>query len=342
MLKNELYKVFIKRKLIFLFLAILILESFIAFRGVSSELPTEEDKNHYLLLLNDLSGELTEEKKDKLLKEKALFDEAITIVEDPSTFEHYLSGRDGCTIFFKDADYAVRTGMPVINGCAWRALFGKPHQDLFLVAVQLVYVLLSEISENETNVTILKDASIKGRRRLYRIDVAIGFFLAILLSASVSLMRYIAVSNSFVLSDGGTIVQALDIFENSPFSQLSLAGAYFSTCMFKAVGLCAYTALVFIIGRIVCSSLTTALVSALVVTIPPYMLKAPGLYYFSPISLMQSTGFLYGNVVEEGTQIGGRIVWSTAAGKGALEVSLLIASILIATAFITGRRRNNT
>lgn len=71
---------------------------------------------------------------------------------------------------------------------------------------------------------------------------------------------------------------------------------------------------------------------------PPYIFKAPLLYYISPVSLMQSTGFLIGDVTET-VQNSEKIVLSAAAGRGSLEVSLAIAMILIVLSFvITGRK----
>lgn len=338
MLKRELHKVFLKRGLLYFFLIVLIGEAALIFSRVSRELPTKADRELYFSLVCAFSGELTDEKQAALADEKRLYEDAPFAMTDVELYSRYLSGRTGGAVFFEDADYAVSHGMPLVNGCLWRALFPKAAPDLLLAAAMLVFVIVSETAENETNVTMLKSTSQFGKKRLYLLDAAIGIVLAAVLSLSVSGFRFLAAANLFGLSGGGLPLVSHAAFENSPMSSISLLQGLVLVCTLSALGLAAYTALVFLIGRLTGSALTTALLSVLAVILPPYVLKAPVLYWFSPVSLMQSVGFLYGDVVWEGEQYGGRIVWSTAAGKGSLEASVVIAVALIAAAFIIGKR----
>ena len=339
MLRRELHKVFIRRKLLVLVIVVLAAEALIAFIGAGAELSNEEDRALYLSLCGEFSGKLTDEKREMLKHEKELFEEAGYACEGLEKYEKYLSGRNGGALFFSDADYAVKTGTPIVNACAWRALFGKPKQELLLASLMLVFVLVSETAENETNVTGLKRSSVFGGKRLYRLDAMIGLGLALTASASVSFIRFAAVALSYGLHGGNDSVAALSLFENSPLAAISLQGAFLFASALSALGLCAFTSLLFIIGRLSRSSVTTALCGVLIVILPPYVLKAPELYYASPVSLMQSVGFLIGDVVDEGAQFGGRIVWSTAAGRGSLAFSIFIALILVFSALtIYGRK----
>ena len=338
MLKQELKKVFLKRKLLFLVLLAFALEAWIAIRATSAELPASEDREQYLSLVNEFHGELTSEKLARIETEKALFEEALYMMEEPARYERYLSGQEGSAAFFRDADYAGKTNSPIINGLAWRGLFGKPRQDLILAALMLVFVLVCEISETETRAILLRKSSVFGHKRLYRLDALIGVCLAITLVVLSGVMRYVIVCFSFGLSDRGTSITALSIFENAPHAFLSLIRGYLFTRALAAVGLSAFTALLFILGRLLRSSISTALFGVLAVLMPPYIFKAPLLYYISPVSLMQSTGFLIGDVTET-VQNSEKIVLSAAAGRGSLEVSLAIAMILIVLSFvITGRK----
>ncbi len=339
MLKRELHKIFIKRGLVYFFLVVLVAEAGLIFSRVSRELPTAADRELYFSLVREFSGELTDEKKAALAEEKRLYDEASFAMDDMGQYSKYLSGRTGGWVFFEDADYAVSHGTQIINGCLWRARYPKASPDLLPASAMLVFVIVSETAENETNVTMLKSTSPFGKKRLYCLDAAIGVVLAVILSFLISLFRLIAAARFFGLSAGGLPLDSLSAFENSPLSALSLAQGLVLVCVLNALGLAAYTSLVFVIGRATGSALTTALLSVLAVILPPYVLDAPALYYFSPVSLMQSIGFLYGDIVWEGEQYGGRIVWSTAAGRGSLAFSVCFALILMIAALTTGKRR---
>lgn len=339
MLKRELHKVFIKRGLVYFFLVVLVAEAGLIFSRVSRELPTAADRELYFSLVREFSGELTDEKKAALAEEKRLYDEALFAMDDMGQYSKYLSGRTGGWVFFEDADYAVSHGTQIINGCLWRALYPKASPDLLPAAAMLVFVIVSETAENETNVTMLKSTSPYGKKRLYRLDAAIGITLAGLLSLMVSVLRLAAAYRMFGLSGVGLPLESLPVFENSPMPSLSLLQGFLLVCTMSALGLAAYTSLAFMIGRLTGSALTTALISVLAVILPPYVLDAPALYYFSPVSLMQSIGFLYGDIVWEGEQYGGRIVWSTAAGRGSLAFSVCFALILMIAALTTGKRR---
>ena len=340
MLERELHKVFIKRGLLYFFLVVLIAEAALIFARASRELPTKSDRELYFDLISTFSGEMTYEKQAVLAEEKRLYEDALFAVDDVGLYSKYLSGRTGGWVFFEDADYAVSHGKPIINGCHWRALYPNAAPDLLLAAAMLVFVIVAETAENETNVTMLKSTSPFGKKRLFRLDAAIGIALAVALSLLISLLRLIAAARLFGVSGGGLPLDSLSAFENSPLSALSLAQGLVLVCALNALGLAAYTSLVFVIGRATGSALTTALLSVLAVIMPPYVLKAPALYYFSPVSLMQSVGFLYGDVVWEGEEYGGRIVWSTAAGKGSLAASVLAALLIILAALILRKRRN--
>ncbi len=340
MLERELHKVFIKRGLLYFFLVVLIAEAVLIFSRVTRELPTRADRELYFDLISMFSGEMTAEKQAALAEEKRLYEDAPFAVDDVGLYSKYLSGRTGGWVFFEDADYAVSHGKPIINGCLWRALYPNAAPDLLLATAMLVFVIVSETAENETNVTMLKSTSPFGKKRLYCLDAAIGVVLAVILSFLISLFRLIAAARFFGLSAGGLPLDSLSAFENSPLSALSLAQGLVLVCALNALGLAAYTSLVFVIGRATGSALTTALLSVLAVILPPYVLKAPALYYFSPVSLMQSVGFLYGDVIWEGEEYGGRIVWSTAAGKGSLAVSVLAALLIILAVLIIRKRRN--
>ena len=341
MLKRELHKIFIKRGLVFFVLLALMAEAAVIFSGVSEELPTKADRELYFSLLDRFKGELTGEKQTEIQTEKKLYEDAPGAVDDIETYSCYLAGRTGGARFFEDADYAIERGTPIINGLMWRSLYPKTRPDLILAAVMLVFVILAETAENETNVTMLKSTSSLGRKRLYRLDVVIALALALVLSLIACAFRLAAVGCVFGFSDGNTPLPALSMFENSTLSNLTLVRGFALVSLLAALGLCGYAALVFIIGRLTGSALTTALVSVLALILPPYIFKAPVLYYFSPISLMQSTGFLIGDVVLEGAEYGGRIVLSAAAGKGSLVFSIIFAFLLIAAALIIQKRRTN-
>ena len=349
MIKQELKKIFLKRRLILLIAFILAAEAVLSAVGIRSELKTAADREVYTDLYNEFSGGMTAEKAEAIIAQKALFENAPFTAPDGYSTENmekvsrYLTGRLGATVFFEDADYAVRTGKPIVNGAAWRVLFPKERPDLLLAAAMLVFVIITETAENETNITLIKHTSPNGRRKLYLLDTAIGLALAVLLYAAAATIRLLAVSAAFGHSEWRSPLTALSLFENSPFASLALGQGWLFTIVLGTLGLSAFTSLMFLFGRLLRSSLTTALAGLLSVILPPYILDAPFIYYFSPVSLMQSVGFLFGDVFVEGQEYGGRIVFSTAAGTGSLVVSVCIAVLLIAAAMVyCGERRKRT
>ena len=317
---------------------VLAAEAAFAVLGLRSELKTDADREVYIGLYKEFSGGMTEEKAETILAEKVLFESAPfaapngTDAENADAISRYMTGRLGATVFFEDAEYAIKTGTPIVNAAQWRVLFPKESPDLLLAAAMLVFVIVTETAENETNVTLIKRTTPNGRRRICLIDAVIGLVLSVFMNAAAELIRLIAVSEFFGLSEWSCPLAAVSLFENSSFSSLTLGQGWLLTFALGALGLAAFTSLMFLFGRIARSSLTTALAGVLSVILPPYIFDAPLLYYFSPVSLMQSVGFLSGDVFLEGQEYGGRIVFSTAAGAGSLIVSVCIAALLIAAA----------
>ena len=351
MLRQEVKKIFLKRYVLAVLLALLLVESILCVKQSGSTFRSGFDKETYELYLDAYGGPLTAEKKDLIAQTFAcLSEETVLLDSDLSQAERQqietlvaasVRGRLGVEQFREIYDYAAaKEGRYIIHAGAWNDLFGTERIDFFCILAVILFTVLAFVAENETDITRIKDTTPKGKTLLYRTDLLLGLLFAALLSLTVSAMRLGVGLMQFSVHDVSAPLESLPMFENTPYA-ISLLGGYLLIAGIKAVGLAAFTALCFLFGNLFASSVTVVMGSLLAVLLPQYVLHTPLLYHLPPVSLLLGNGFFYGDVEVE-IENALPLVLSTASGAAALPISLLGAGLLIVAAFcVTGKRRKD-
>ena len=193
MLKQELKKIFIKRYYAVILLALLAAEIILCVVQSNKEGLSGFNKEAYARFVETYAGENTEE-KEKLLETSFLYlDNAddlrmlgeqfyqsgdITseeLAQLQAELQQYMSGRTGLGVFREHYAYAsAKPGREIINNEAWREIFANDTADLIIVLAIIVFTVSAFVAENETNFTLLRLTTPKGRKALYRADLAIG------------------------------------------------------------------------------------------------------------------------------------------------------------------------
>ena len=356
MLKQELKKIFLKRYYLFVLLALLIAEIVLCIAQGSREGLSGFNKEAYERFVNMYAGEITEEKAKQLetsffyldnADDLRMFGEAFYQSGDitgeefaqlQAELEQYMSGRTGLGVFREHYTYAsAKPGREIINSEAWTEIFSNEAADLLCVLAVIVFTVSAFVAENETNFSLLRLTTPKGRKALYRTDLRLGMVTAAVFSLLCSALRLSIGLVKWSIRDFGAPLESLELFENTSFGG-TLIGGYVTAAILKALGAAAFCAFCFILGNLFSSSVTVLLAGLLSVLLPQYVLRDARIYYVSPVSLLRGTGFLYGNVIlEEADSL--PFIISEAAGAAALPVSLFIAALIVLCAFLFVKKR---
>lgn len=357
MLRQELKKIFIKRYFLLFVIGVLIIELVMCITQSKDCFSSDYDKETYEKYIAAYSGELTEEKAElialnfeylnnpdewkskskELLRKGKITNEEYNIIE--KLLQETKLGSLGASVFQEDYEYfSSKTGREIINAKAWIFIFGSEKIDLFLVLLCIVFAVSAFVSENETNITLMKNTAPKGGKKLYRKDLLLGVSFITLFSFVINVMRLCVGVVQFSVNDLASSLESLSLFENTSYNISLIEGYIFATTI-KAVGYGAFMALCFVLGNVFDSAVTVVMGGMLSVLLPQYVFKAPIIYYLSPISLMLSNGFLFGDSVLSGEDYGGTVVLSVSSGQWALPISLITAILIFAVAFFYVKKR---
>lgn len=351
MLRQEVKKFFLKRYFLIVLVVVLLAEGVMCISQSRNTFNSYFDKETYEHYINAYGGSLTEEKKEMIeLNLAGLYDE--TVLKDGTLPKAQLQqvetmmaasvrGRLGVEQFREAYDYAAaKDGRDIIHVNAWNYLFGTERMDFFCILAVILFTVLTFVAENETNITLMKYATPKGKKQLYRMDLLSGILFAALLSLAVSALRFGVGVAQFSVHDFTAPLESLPLFENTRYS-VTLLGGYLLIAGIKAAGLAAFTALCFLFGNLFASSVTVVMGSLLAVLLPQYVLNAPFIYYIPPVSLLLGNGLFFGTVELE-IENNLPLVVSVSSGVAALPLSLLGASLLLGSAVCMTRKRRGT
>lgn len=357
MLKQELKKIFLKRYFLLFVIGVLVIEFAMCIAQSEDYFNSDYDKEAYEKYVAAYSGELTQAKAElmalnfeyinnpdewkskcnELLRKGKITNEVYHLIEE--LFQESKLGSLGVSVFQEDYEYfSSKTGREIIHAKAWSFIFGSEKIDFFLVLLCIVFAVSAYVSENETNITLMKNTAPKGGKNLYRNDLLLGVSFITLFSFVIDAMRLCVGIAQFSVNDFTSSLESLSVFENTSYN-ISLIEGYIFTTTIKAVGYGAFMALCFVLGNVFDSAVTVVMGGVLSVLLPQYVFKAPIIYYLSPISLMLSNGFLFGDSVLSGEDYGGTVVLSVSSGQWALPISLITATLIFAVAFFYVKKR---
>ncbi len=360
MLKNELKKIFIKKYFILIVAAFMIFEVVSVASLIGGLFETNSDKERYTELVATYEGEINEGAKLQLeaLYEKytsaegeketlreQLFSGEITNEEyeaETEKLKEYLSGRNIFLKFYEQREYVFEdsANRHIVNAEFWNVIFGSEKLDFIYIISVILLTFLAVISENESNISEIKNTCQKGGAKLHILDNSICITYAVLSSLFISVIRFITTVIYLGSSGLDSPIQSLPLFENSRFN-LTLFQLFLIVTALKMLGGAAFSALSITAGYFLKSSFSVLLFDLFAAVIPPYVLSSTILYYVSPISLLISNGFFFGDVVLSGDGVGGTIVYSVSVSTVALVMSIIFALFLIVLSYKSNKRRLN-
>ena len=358
MLKNELKKIFIKKGFICIVIALLLFEVVSCLISVNKIFQSSADKEKYVQWIHDFAGVVNEEKKKKIDDEYAVYlsaNERLNTLQEElesgkidvteynagsDALMKYLSGKDLFAEFYHECEYAFSNTKErqIINTRIWKWLFGEEKIDIFYVFTIIICVLLSVVSEYESSFTDIKNTCQNGRKKLYRLDLTICYLYAGITSLLLCAVKYMIIIPYTGINDAVSSLQSLPLFENSRFD-ISLFQGYLMISLVKTIGGISFSALCIMVSHWSKTSLSVILFALFAAIIPPYVLSSPALYCIPPVSLLIANGYLFGDVVVSGDDVGGTIVYSTSVNPIALVICISIAFGCIVTSFMFYKKR---
>ena len=201
---NEIYKVFIKRKLIILLIAVLIIECAITFSSLNKSTVMDEDSlivyNQYI---DEYGGELTDEKREKIehiiettRRSETLKSEKrseylkgnITLEEYKVSLKKIQEDTKGEEGFFRFVDayyHAVNSNISLADSHIWDVLFGYGSIDFLLVIFVIMMVISLTVYDDETGTNKLKFTLKKGKSTLISAQIITAILISFVLPAFV-------------------------------------------------------------------------------------------------------------------------------------------------------------
>lgn len=359
MLKKELKRVFIKNGFLYIALALIAFEIFSCIFGSYGIFENKSDREMYMNFANTYCGEATDEKKTELDKEFEIYNSAnnmkeellseleignITQQEFDARFaeiREYLSAKNVFNGFYEECEYSFvdTQNRQIVCTKIWNKIFGDEKLDFFYIITIIICVLFSVIAEGESSFAEIKNTCKNGREKVYRIDVTICIAYALIMSLVISITRIMVLCSFTGNMTFSAPLESLPLFENTGYS-ISLMSGYILISALKMLGGAAFACLCIVLGRLLKSSLNILMFGLFVTIIPPYIFSSPTLYYISPVSLLISNGFFFGDVIFTGDDVGGTIINSVSVSPAALVFSCIFAVCVIASAYILRIRRS--
>lgn len=308
---NEIYKVFIKRKLLFLFVAVLLLESVGAFSSFNKSTVMDVDSlNVYNQYMNEYGGELTQEKREKIehLIETTRRSDALKseirneYLKGKITLEEYKSGlkkiqedtkgEEGFFNFVSSYYNAVNSGINLADSHIWDVLFGYGGIDFLLVISVVIMVIALTVYDDETGTNQLKYTLKKGKSFLISVQIITAILISFVFSAVIFADRFMIAKVFFNLDGFNNPLNFSGIFSFSPW-KLTLFEGYYYICLIKTVGYIYLALLTMLIGQLCRSSLYAIFAGVISVYIPGYILTDVWEKYMLPIpsSLLSGNGY---------------------------------------------------
>lgn len=299
-LRQECYKLFIKRG--FLFLVILFVGFDIA-STISDLKATITLSQPSLLVYKDYiesyKGDVTDEKMQEInsirnevelvYKNKQEIQEKYKnnlisrkeYEEKIAEFNKYESKTEGINAFLNVADAAWMNGTQIMDNTGWNVLLNDSSIDIFLVVIIISLVVLLCIYDIETGFDYIKLSTVNGKSILLKSQLTLIISFSVFIGAFVSLVKYWIIDLVYGLDGYSFALQNVVGFEQST-KETSILSAYILLSAIKTFGLIFLAIITFTIGVFLSSSLYSAFFSFALTYLPAYILRDKRLLYFLP------------------------------------------------------------
>lgn len=314
MIKNELYRVMIKNHfLVYLMLFVLLKIVFLCSNQVIINSDIEAVSGEYKAYISQFEGRYSP-KSEKIsadynamikaseeytaLKSKYEKGEISPDVyrEKAEPLTEKISNAEVLSLAYDELNYVKespdRRSMMYING--WEALIGNERLDYILIAAVILLSLLIFAVDHETGAAQLMLVTVNGRSKAFYFKQLILIVSIVIIDLLFFAEEILVFHFRFGISDFNAPVQSLISFRECQFN-ISIIQALCIILIFRIIGSILTAEIVVFIEQNVKKFWTSALCPALVILIPYALFNnKPQLYYFQPVGMMLSSGYLKG------------------------------------------------
>lgn len=354
--KEEIYKLFVKRKFMVFFAFVMIIEAVLAFSSSNGiKLTDKASQKKYESYMAEFSGELSDEKinaieslisEDEKMTQKRsqmqkkyieceISDKEYT--EFLREYNEYIIGYEGFAAFTQDYSNAMETQSSLIDSKPWNSLFKNESIDFICVLLITLCVILLFVSDIESGTEAITFCSQNGKGRKFSVQMLICMFSAITSSLLTSYIRYAVIDLTYGLGNKSLSLCSLELFSESTYD-MTITGAYVLVSVIKAFGSIYLAVFTYFIGSILKKSLLTGFASFVTVFLPNYLLPDREYKYLLPLpsAFLTANGYLFGDRVNDMIYFKG--LTSIQLTLVFILAILLMLSFTIGAYLITARR----
>lgn len=310
MLLEELRRVFLKRRFLWILLVSFLLEAVLFLNAVKkNENLDSVSQSVFQSLMHTYGGELTAEKESEIetliFERESLEDQkqalqtqyengSLTAEEykaQLALFKDELRGTEGFQKFIALYETAAMDTRYLADTALWEVLLQADRFNPVYVLLMILFCFLLGVCEEETGINRLLVTTAGGKRALQRTRIL--FAAAFTVALSLILFGGKLLLALFFRLDGFTLpLHSTEMFRYST-GDLTLLQGYLSLHLVRTLGglLLAYAVL--LIGELTRSSLYTVFLSLVLVFIPGYLLRYSRMKYLLPFpsSLLTAGGY---------------------------------------------------
>lgn len=317
MIKQEIYKLFIKRMFLPVLLTVLLLECFLAYNSAQGiKLDDRASQLKYEEYMNKFSGELTESKMNEIEK---LIENNDKIIEERSeterkyiereindseytkylkNYNEYMVGYGGFAAFIDAYSTAVEYEKSLIDEKPWDVLFKNESIDFLLVLLITMSVILLYVSDLESGTEPVTFSTENGKGKKTICQVVICAFISAFSCATIALLRYLIIGGIYGLKNPELSLKNILIFSESDYN-LSLLQAYCVVSGIRIFGSIYLAVLTCFIGSVLKKSMLTGFTSFIIVFLPNYIAPDREYKYLLPLpsAFLTANGYLFGDII---------------------------------------------
>ncbi|MFT3950428.1 MAG: hypothetical protein QM689_00340 [Oscillospiraceae bacterium] len=354
MLRCELKKLFIKRKILLLFLVTLVLEGLFAMRVKQVDLDLDaEQYKLYNSQLTHYAGRITEQTTQEITqlyldasgaqtKLEALSEQ---LADGEITQEQYytqfaalnqtLDTQPAAQALYDaySAAYENPDNVWLMPENAWKLFFETSSADWLLLFFILIVCTAAVKTETDCSMNLYNHTSKNGRLRLTATKLTAVVLTVFVLSAAVSLLRMGILSVRYGTQGMDFPLASVEKFRFSD-TALSVGAGFAAVILLKAFGY-VYAAAVALLLISLLQTVPAATCMAGITMLPEFIAARAGdgsaIYrYYLPVGLMKSVGFLQGNSPEQAALLFKALTDGQKRGILAVSLAVTIGCLLFA------------
>ncbi|MWC29502.1 ABC transporter permease [Paenibacillus sp. MMS18-CY102] len=357
-------KLLIKQKgLIVIALMVLLKIAFTVQLGYDSDMIINKNPEGYASYIRLFEGQLTEETEQRLKEEYREVTEAPAQLEqlanrwkdgkiDRAAYEEgskaYYERMKNSAVFnavYNQYFYAkdAPTERYMMDDRGWRTLLADGKPD-FILLFGLILVLVPLFCyEYESGMDVLLLSSAKGKYQAGVAKLCIGSILAVIVTASFTIIEWLCLDGMVGMKHGGYPLQSIAFFASSAY-HVTLNNALLIMLLCQALGAVLLACIIAVAGMLCKKSILTLFASSAIMFLPYMLFGGKAVLYDLPLpsGLLEGSGYLWGTTYISGFNEQGmmeKTVQFQAVDKGTFIVLLLIYALEIGLLFLYGLKK---